>query len=128
MHRITSRRARTLTRATTSVCRALIESLEDRRLMSFSAAVNYPAGTPQDVVRGDFNGDTQLDLAVTNYSANTVSVLLGNANGTFQAALTSTTGAGPQSVAVGAASLVLQEALANPRLFPAPLRAVKSRR
>ncbi len=32
---------------------------------------------------------------------------------------------GPQSVAVGAASLVLQEALANPRLFPAPPRAVK---
>jgi predicted NBD/HSP70 family sugar kinase len=37
-------------------------------------------------------------------------------------------GLGPQSVAVGAASLVLQEALANPRLFPAPPRAVKSRR
>jgi predicted NBD/HSP70 family sugar kinase len=32
---------------------------------------------------------------------------------------------GPQSVAVGAASLVLKEALANPRLFPAPPRAVK---
>jgi hypothetical protein len=80
----------------------LIESLEDRRLMSFSTAVNYPAGTsPQDVVRGDFNGDTRLDLAVTNYSTNTVSVLLGNGNGTFQSALTSATGAGPQSVAVG---------------------------
>ncbi len=34
---------------------------------------------------------------------------------------------GPQSVAVGAASLVLREALANPRLFPAAARtAVKS--
>jgi predicted NBD/HSP70 family sugar kinase len=32
---------------------------------------------------------------------------------------------GPQSVAVGAASLVLKEALANPRLFPVPPRAVK---
>jgi predicted NBD/HSP70 family sugar kinase len=32
---------------------------------------------------------------------------------------------GPQSVAVGAASLVLKEALANPRLFPAPPRAVR---
>jgi predicted NBD/HSP70 family sugar kinase len=37
-------------------------------------------------------------------------------------------GLGPQSVAVGAATLVLQEALATPRLFPALLRAVKSRR
>lgn len=35
---------------------------------------------------------------------------------------------GPQSVAVGAASLVLKEALANPRLFPAPARAAKAAR
>ena len=35
---------------------------------------------------------------------------------------------GPQSVAVGAASLVLKEALANPRLFPTPPRAVKASR
>lgn len=35
---------------------------------------------------------------------------------------------GPQSVAVGAASLVLKEALANPRLFPAPPRAVRAAR
>jgi predicted NBD/HSP70 family sugar kinase len=34
---------------------------------------------------------------------------------------------GPQSVAVGAASLVLKEALANPRLFPAAARAARSR-
>lgn len=34
-------------------------------------------------------------------------------------------GLGPQTVAVGAASLVLKEALANPRLFPAPARAAK---
>lgn len=35
---------------------------------------------------------------------------------------------GPQSVAVGAASLVLKEALANPRLFPAPARAARAAR
>ena len=33
---------------------------------------------------GDFNGDGKLDLAVANYGSNTVSVLLGNGNGTFQ--------------------------------------------
>jgi predicted NBD/HSP70 family sugar kinase len=35
---------------------------------------------------------------------------------------------GPQSVAVGAASLVLKEALANPRLFTAPPRVVRATR
>ena len=30
------------------------------------------------------NGDGRLDLVATNYTASTVSVLLGNANGTFQ--------------------------------------------
>jgi predicted NBD/HSP70 family sugar kinase len=34
---------------------------------------------------------------------------------------------GPQSVAMGAASLVLKEALANPRVFPRPVRAARSR-
>jgi predicted NBD/HSP70 family sugar kinase len=34
---------------------------------------------------------------------------------------------GPQSVAVGAASLVLKEALANPRLFPKPGRVARLR-
>ncbi len=35
---------------------------------------------------GDFNNDGNLDLAVTNSASNTVSVLLGNGDGTFQAA------------------------------------------
>jgi hypothetical protein len=33
---------------------------------------------------GDFNNDKKLDLAVASSSENTVSVLLGNGNGTFQ--------------------------------------------
>ena len=32
----------------------------------------------------DFNGDDTLDLAVTTYDSNTVSLLLGNGDGTFQ--------------------------------------------
>ena len=36
---------------------------------------------------GDFNGDGKADLAVANYNSNNVSVLLGNGNGTFQAAV-----------------------------------------
>lgn len=56
---------------------------------TFKAPVSYPAGTnPQWLVAADFNGDGKLDLAVTNYGANyadgTVSVFLGNGDGTFQ--------------------------------------------
>ena len=32
---------------------------------------------------GDFNGDGNADLAVVNSNSNTLSVLLGNGNGTF---------------------------------------------
>src|SRR5688572_23556390 len=85
-----------LTRGKQAVCRAAFEALEGRRLFSFNAAVNYPAGaSPQDVAAADVNGDGRLDLVATNYSASTVSVLLGNANGTFQSPLTSPAGTGP---------------------------------
>jgi hypothetical protein len=64
--------------------------------------VIYPAGTnPPAIVTADFNRDGRLDLATANVSDNTVSVLLGNANGTFQPASTSATDAAPVSVAVG---------------------------
>src|SRR5262249_13347763 len=41
--------------------------------------------TPVAVVSGDFNGDGRIDLAVANEYPNTVSVLLGKGDGTFQA-------------------------------------------
>ena len=82
--------------------RLILEALEDRCLLSFSPAVSYPVGTgPLAVMTGDFNGDGRLDLAVANQSSNTVSILLGKGDGTFQAAQNFATGAGPQSLAVG---------------------------
>jgi hypothetical protein len=84
--------------------RSFLEGLEDRRLMTFAPAVNYPVGDSPNtatVVVADFNKDGRPDLATANSETNSVSVLLGNADGTFQAALTSPTGAGPQSLAVG---------------------------
>src|SRR4051794_8150224 len=77
--------------------RPSLEILEDRCLLRFSAPVGYAAGTnPYAVITADFNRDGRLDLAVANYSSNTISVLLGNGDGTFQAAKNYATGASPQ--------------------------------
>src|SRR4051812_29290155 len=89
-----------------AVGRACLEVLEDRRLLSFSPAISFPVGTnPQDVVTADFNNDGKFDLATSNYDDatgdGTVSVLLGNGNGSFQPALTSATGPYPFSLAAG---------------------------
>jgi len=57
---------------------------------------------PYSIVVGDFNRDGNADLAVANLLGNTVTVLLGNGDGTFTAAKVSpATGRGPNSIAVG---------------------------
>jgi FG-GAP-like repeat len=56
---------------------------------------------PSSVAIGDLNGDGRLDLAVANAGSNTVSVLLGNGDGTFQAQTQYATGTNPESVAIG---------------------------
>jgi Calx-beta domain/FG-GAP-like repeat len=79
-----------------------VEVLEDRLTPSFAAPVGYAAGAAfEAVVTADFNGDGRLDLATANYGDYTVSVLLGNANGTFQPAVTCDAGYAPLSLAVG---------------------------
>ncbi len=68
----------------------------------------YPAGTTDaaGVVTGDFDGDGNLDLAITNPSDDTVSVLLGNGDGTFKAPVSYSTGpTGNHPVAVSAVDL-----------------------
>jgi hypothetical protein len=56
---------------------------------------------PQGEVVGDFNGDGKADLAVTNESDSTVTILLGNGDGTFTAAVSPSTGSSPVAVAAG---------------------------
>jgi hypothetical protein len=72
---------------------------------SFQPHVDYPAGPGAfSVALGDFNGDGKLDLAVANNNSNqsgTVSILLGNGDGTFQSHVDYPVGTGPYSVAVG---------------------------
>jgi hypothetical protein len=62
----------------------------------FSASGDFP----KSGATGDFNGDGNADLAIANLSSNNVSVLLGNGNGTFQTAVTYSTGASPTFVVV----------------------------
>src|SRR5256712_3318430 len=66
------------------------------------ARADFGVGTnPRSVAMGDVNGDGRPDLAVANGGSNTVSVLVGNGDGTFQAAQSFATGTTPLSVAVG---------------------------
>src|SRR5215471_13038911 len=68
----------------------------------FATVKTFNVGTdPQSVAVGDFNGDGHPDMAVANFSTNNVSVLLGNGDGTFRAAVNYATGHSPLSVAVG---------------------------
>jgi hypothetical protein len=69
---------------------------------TFLTPVNYAVGArPNDVKAADFNNDGHLDLVTANVISNNVSVLLGNADGTFQPARNSLTSAYPLSLAVG---------------------------
>jgi hypothetical protein len=86
----------------------LFEQLEDRSLPGFLAPVSYAVdpspSVPTAVAVGDFTGNGKLDLVTANDGVGDVSVLLGNGDGTFQAARNF--GTGPNnytfpSVAVG---------------------------
>ena len=63
---------------------------------------DYAAGFgPHSVATQDFNGDGMLDLAVADFSDNTVAILLGIGDGTFQTQTTFAAGTGPVSATAG---------------------------
>lgn len=63
---------------------------------------DFPVGhSPSAVAVGDFNGDGKLDMAVADEGDNTVSILLGNGDGTFQSQSTFPTGVAPDAIVAG---------------------------
>jgi FG-GAP-like repeat/Cep192 domain 4/HYDIN/CFA65/VesB-like, Ig-like domain len=73
---------------------------------TFQSFATYATGCGPDTTDcsatvADLNGDNRLDLVVRNAPTDTVSVLLGNGDGTFQGPLTFATGPQPQQVMVG---------------------------
>ena len=97
---------------------------------TFSTPVVYESGdvSPISIATGDFSGDGKPDIAVLEYCGtcsdgeNTIGVLLGNGDGTFQPVVTQHTGAGNTADWIAAADfngdgktdLVLTENTNNP--------------
>jgi len=74
---------------------------------SFSSKTDITTGEcPMSVSIGDFNGDGKLDIAVTNYNSNTVSLFLnttspGAATPSFSTKIDFPTGERPISISIG---------------------------
>jgi hypothetical protein len=72
---------------------------------TFEPAQDVEAGlNPESIAVGDFNGDSQQDLATTDIvsgNSGSVSILIGNGDGTFQPAQDVEVGLRPVSITVG---------------------------
>ncbi|OYU93853.1 MAG: hypothetical protein CFE21_18650 [Bacteroidetes bacterium B1(2017)] len=80
-------------------------AISTRGIIDLAFKVDIATGTnPSSLAIGDLDGDGKLDLAVTNYSSNTVSVYRNiGTNGTvsFATKVDFTTGNNPKSVSIG---------------------------
>jgi fibronectin type 3 domain-containing protein len=70
----------------------------------YSSAAGVPTAVghnPKGLISADLIGNGKLDLAVANYGSNSLSIVLGNGDGTFQSAVPYPVGRGPFSVITG---------------------------
>ena len=81
----------------------LVDTPSITALASFASQATFGTGNnPFSVTLGDVNGDGKLDIVATNSDpTNSISVLLGNGNGTFAAQTTFATETNPLSVTLG---------------------------
>ncbi len=78
-----------------------VDPLRAQGELSFTRQDLVVGGPPESVTVGDFDGDSQQDLATANSSGGTVSILLGQGDGTFEPAQDFGVGGPPVSVTVG---------------------------
>jgi hypothetical protein len=74
----------------------------------FTPAAGSPVAVgpnPYAIAVGDFNGDTQLDLAVANFGSDNVTILLGNGSGGFAQAAGSPLAVGNDPFSIATADL-----------------------
>jgi hypothetical protein len=69
--------------------------------LAFNRTDHDVGGNPQFAATADFNRDGMLDLAVANYGTGSVSILLGNGDGTFQSSKDYFAGSNAQAPIVG---------------------------
>ncbi len=75
---------------------------QQNALAAFQEPQFFVAGAdPFSAVLGDVTGGGKVDLVTANFGGNSVSVLLGNGNGTFQTQQTFATGSRPQGGGTG---------------------------
>lgn len=83
---------------------AIVSSMQALNAASFNPPANYPVGTnPFAIAVGDFNNNGSPDLVVANSGDDTISVFLGNIDGTFTGPTNYNVGSGtrPFDVAIG---------------------------
>jgi Bacterial Ig-like domain (group 3)/FG-GAP-like repeat/CARDB/FG-GAP repeat len=82
--------------------RPFVEALENRAYLAgvaFFPFTQVPTGQfPNSVAAADLSGNGKQDVVTSNYGDGTVSVLMGNGDGTFQPAVNYPVGNGPRSV------------------------------
>jgi hypothetical protein len=94
----------------------------------FNTAILGTGNNPQSVANADLNGDGRLDLIIANFNDSTVSVVLGNPDGSYQARVDYATGTNPIAVLVADFNndKILDIAVVNNNCPIAPCAAVGS--